>query len=90
MSGRILVDRGIVDTHKTGISGHSSSFNVSFSNVGGGTASAITDANNLGVSAGGISGRYASALPNSANDIQRIANILNAVDTNLAGGMRAQ
>jgi len=89
MSGRILVNQGIVNTHRTAISGHSSSFNVTFANVGGGNASAITDANNLGVSAGGISGRYASALPNSANDIQRIANILNDVDTNLAGGMRA-
>ena len=72
MSGRILVDRGIVDTHKTAISGHSSSFNVSFSNVSGGTASAVTDANNLGASAGGISGRYASAFGSSFRRFRRL------------------
>jgi len=90
MSGKILVDRGIVNTHRTGISGHSSSFSVAFASVSGGTAAAITEANDLGVTAGGIGGRYATALPNSANDIILIANILDEVDVNLAGGIMAQ
>jgi len=84
MSGIIEVDHHIVRTHRVAISGHSSSFDVTITSSWGGIAPAIAKADEVGIKIGGIAGRYATALPNSANDIQWIANTLSTTDCKLS------
>ena len=86
-SGTIHVTQQTVDTHRNAISGHTSSFEVTISTVDGGNASGVTDANIAGTSSGSIAGRYATALPNSATDIQRIADVLGVVDSTIGDGI---
>jgi len=77
---RIEVDHAAVNEHVASISGHSSSFDVTISPVTGGTATAIGEADGLGGDFSRLSGSYASALPNSANNISIIAEVLRTVD----------
>jgi len=87
MSNRIQVKQEIVNRHMTAISGNSSSFNVRLPNVTGGNVSVIATADSIGTELSGFSRRYASALPNSARDIQRIADSMAHVDAEASRSM---
>jgi len=82
MSGqqRIIVGSAAVSEHVTSISGHSSFFRVTIPSVTGGTAPAITEADELGGDFSNLSSRYADALPTSADKISVIAEVLGHVD----------
>ena len=79
-SQRIFVSSIAAGEHVTSISGHSSPFDATIPSATVGTATAITEADDLGGEFSSLSGRYAAALPNSANMISIIAERLRNVD----------
>jgi len=89
MPGIIQVNHQTVQSHKAAISAHHPSFNVRLPNVSGGTVQVLATADVLGISFGDIAGQYAEILPNSAQDIQRIATAMAQTDADLGRSMRA-
>ena len=86
---QIRIDHNLVSTHRTAIAGHSTSFNVAIPSVTGGTVPGVGEADALGTKTGQISGRYATALPRSARDIQSIADAFIQADNRAASHVRA-
>jgi len=85
----ILIDQILVSTHRNAIARHSTSFDTAIPFVTGATVPGVAEASKLGVKAGQISGRYATALPRSARDIQTIANNFRQIDDEISRQMRA-
>ena len=77
---KIRVDQKAVNARQKAISDYSASFDVAITSVTGGNAIAVTEADMLGATIGSQSGRYATALSRSANDIAIIATMLQEID----------
>ena len=84
----INVTQEAASARKSTISSHSASFDVTIAPVTGGTAEAITTADELGTKTGWIAGRYATALPRSADDITAIAAQFQETDAQASDQMK--